>query len=158
MRLAVPHPVFTLKLNKRSPAHALDSVRMTGWRHLLLDDDTPLAFAEWSVGTRGARLRVARIASGIEVAAFVDAIGRAERSSMVKRGEFALGALNIPSLHAHALWLRNLQGDQDLYMPLDIGFMRGRKHRIRRSAEFLELLQGVRKRIPVEISRRHSMS
>ena len=93
------------------------AVHKKGWRFLVHKDDGVVATANSSIGGNG-KHAFAHITDGPFVAATERAIRQAESLAAVKEGRFEPIWLQVPAVHVVALWLRNLDKDADLIMPV----------------------------------------
>lgn len=119
LRATAPHPVYTLAVEDLAGGRALaESARLIGWRYLLMRGDTPESAVELSCASDGSRVKFAGLSRGPFVAATYDAIRIAEHVDAVVSGEYELRLLRIPALYAMALWLKGMEGDGDIVLPI----------------------------------------
>lgn len=109
--LAAPHPVFNLRIDEIHPTASFEAVQMTGWRYIALSRGLAVATLEMASGSRTGVARFCRITDGRMAASVVRAISKAERNTTVSHRRYSLGMVRVPSLHAHAIWLRDGQAD-----------------------------------------------
>ncbi len=120
LTMEAPHEVYTLGLDQLlEGAYDLTGAKPTGWRYLLQQASGTVASAETTADPRGQQV-FSLINSGPFVGATVDALDKA--------GQLAGGAddppleprlLQVPALHALALWLHGPGPDGDIVLPLD---------------------------------------
>lgn len=115
---SVPHKVYVLDADDIANGRNLDSARLVSWRFLILDGQTPVAAIELSCDAQGQNPKFASINSGPFVAATRDAVLGAESLPKVINGDYELRALRAPSVFVMALWLKDLQGADDLVLPM----------------------------------------
>lgn len=121
LRLAAPHPVFNLAVERIGTRNYADYAVLTGWRFFLADAADAIGMVEAEAGTRFERPRFARVSAGRMVACAVRALHTAEQTPRVQAGDYVLGMLRVPTAHMHALWLRDGSGRarHDLFIPLE---------------------------------------
>jgi hypothetical protein len=111
------HPVYFVPLDALTEGRLLKAARQTSWRYLLVKGDTPVAEAELSAGSRGAKgakphsLAFLSLTRGPFASATVDALHAAERLPQVARADYELRLLNIPAVYLVALWLHGAKDD-----------------------------------------------
>jgi hypothetical protein len=116
--ISTPHRVAILGLDRIHTGMSLRSAAYKkGWRFLVLNGDKVVATANSSITGNG-KHDFAHITDGRFVAATEEGIRRAEQLDSVRKGRFELLLLQVPAIHVVALWLRNIDNDDDLIMPL----------------------------------------
>lgn len=148
MWLAAPHPVFNLHLDEIGSHTSLEQARMTGWRFLVVSRSEALATVELAASSRNEAAVFCRITEGRMAASVVHAIKLAERSAVVRHRHYVLGMVRVPSIHLHALWLRDTQADgvHDLFAVLGPSPGAFSLDRLWRYGDFLGLLQNAKAR------------
>lgn len=116
-RLASPHKVHNLRLTDLEKGGLRDAP-MTAWRYLVEDDGTAVASAEVGVDANGAVRGFDHLNEG----PFVQATAAAQRAAaelpQVRDGRMEARILRIPALYVMALWLKDLDGDSDVIVPM----------------------------------------
>jgi hypothetical protein len=118
LAISTPHRVAVLGLDRIRRGMSLRSAaQKKGWRFLVHRGDDVVATANSSISDKG-KHRFAHINDGPFVAGTERAIRRAELLQSVQKGRFEPLLLLVPAVHVVALWLRNLDKDADLIMPI----------------------------------------
>ncbi len=118
MAISTPHRIAVLGLDRIHVGMSLRSaVQEKGWRFLVLNGDKVVATVNSSISGKG-KHGFSNITDGPFVSGTERAIRRAESLDSVQKGRFELLLLQVPAIHIVALWLRNLQHDDDLIMPI----------------------------------------
>jgi hypothetical protein len=116
--ISTPHRVAILGLDKIHSGMSLHSAaHRKSWRFLVHKGDKVVATANSSVSGKG-KHGFAHITDGPFVAGTERAIRHAESLTAVKKGRFEPIWLQVPAIHVVALWLRNLDKDADLIIPI----------------------------------------
>lgn len=138
--LAAPHEVHDVGLDAAAARRPLAESPITGWRYLV---DTPLgtvASSEVAAEATGQPTVFAQLNEGPFVESTARALRQIEEIPEVASGSYEVRMLKVPALYVAALWLKHLDGDDDLIVPLDPapGFLEaGRAYR---EGEFLDAL------------------
>jgi hypothetical protein len=119
LRAAVPHRVYIADATDVARGSGLPSARFVGWRFLILDGTTAVATISLSGEESGENLRFAQINVGPFVVAIHAAVASAERLEQVVQGSYEPRALLIPSIYVQALWLKDLEGTNDIVILLN---------------------------------------
>lgn len=115
VRMAAPHEVFNLGLSDLAEGRVSGAARFTGWRFVVLDQDSPIATVE--VNPRpGNTFGFGALAKGPAVDATVRAMEVAEQDE-TPGGEYELRFLRVPALHVASLWLHAPDGDRFIPLP-----------------------------------------
>jgi hypothetical protein len=117
-RLAAPHPVHNLRLADLEKPGRLRDAPLTAWRYLVEDRGAAVASAEVGVDERGAVRGFDHLNEGPFVAATRAALEAADRLPKVRDGRREARILRIPALYVMALWLKDLDGDDDVIVPM----------------------------------------
>lgn len=118
MAISTPHCVAVLGLDRIHSGMSLRSAaQKKGWRFLVHNGSKVVATANSSVSGRG-KHGFAHITDGPFVAGTERAIRRAEKLTAVKKGRFEPIWLQVPAINVVALWLKNLDKNADLIMPV----------------------------------------
>jgi hypothetical protein len=116
--ISTPHRVAVLDLDRIHSGMSLRAAAHTkGWRFLVHNGDKVVATANSSLKDKG-KHGFTHITDGKFVSGTERAIRRAERLDSVRNGRFEPLLLQVPAIHVVALWLRNLDKDDDLLMPI----------------------------------------
>jgi hypothetical protein len=114
--ISTPHRVAVLGLDRIHGGMSLRSEAQTkSWRFLVHNGDKVVATANSSKTGKG-RYVLAHLTDGRFVGGTEQAIRRAERLDSVGKGRFEPLLLQVPAVHVVALWLRNLDNEDDLIM------------------------------------------
>jgi hypothetical protein len=112
------------------------AVQEKGWRFFVHHGDKVVATVNSSMD--GARKHgFSNITTGPFVSGTERAIRRAELLEPVQKGRFEPLLLQVPVIHLVALWLRNLNNDADLIMPISPAPRGLRAYRALSTAEFV---------------------
>jgi hypothetical protein len=116
--ISTPHRVAVLGLDRIHSGMSLRSAaHKKGWRFFVHDGDKVVATANSSITGKG-KHGFAHITDGRFVGGTERAIRRAELLESVQKGRFEPLLLQVPAIHVVALWLRNLDHDDDLIIPI----------------------------------------
>jgi hypothetical protein len=116
-RLASPHKVHNLRLTDLEKG-GLGDAPMTAWRYLVEDDGTAVASAEVGVDAKGAVVGIDHLNQGPFVEATAAAQKAAAKLPQVRDGKVEARVIRIPALYVMALWLKDLDGDSDVIVPM----------------------------------------
>jgi hypothetical protein len=118
LAISTPHRIAVLALDRIHAGMSLRSaVQKKGWRFLVHHGEKVVATANSSMNSKR-KHDFSNITDGPFVRGTVQAIHRAERLELVQKGRFELLLLQVPVLHLVSLWLRNLERNADLIMPI----------------------------------------
>jgi hypothetical protein len=138
--ISTPHRVVVLGLNRiRSGMSLRSAAHKKGWRFFVHNGDKVVATANSSVSSKG-KHDFSHITDGRFVAATEEGIRRAERLDSVRKGRFEPVLLQVPAIHVVALWLRNIDNEEDLIMPLAPARKPLRAYRIFSVQDFITVL------------------
>lgn len=114
--VAAPHDIYNLPLSALVEPAALDSAEQVGRRCLVTSQGEPIATVELPdpSGEEGVVTTQGRFTK-----ATADALGAIEGSSEVDDGDYDLRMLRVPSLYLMALWLKDRDGENDIFVPLE---------------------------------------
>ena len=112
--LAVPHDVYTLALNDFDKG--LSGARRTALRYLVMSGSRAVAAAELESSPKATAPKLSHINQGSLVSASLAALESAELLPATQKDDFDLRLLQIPAIHAIALWLHGKK--TDLLIPL----------------------------------------
>lgn len=121
VHIAAPHPVFNLPLEALDADKPFEAAAMTGWQYLVVSHSAALATVELRAPNRYASPTFCRLTDGPMAKSAARWISKAEKSSVVRNGRYALGMIRTPAIHIHALWLRHelADGTRDLFALLE---------------------------------------
>ena len=123
-----PHAVYFVPLDALAQGTLLAAATQTSWRYLLVQDDEPIAEAELSVGSSGAKagkstkraglkpLQFLGLTHGPFTGATVEALHAAERMPKVAAADYDMRLLKIPAVYLAALWLH--ADNDDILIPM----------------------------------------
>jgi hypothetical protein len=116
--LAAPHTMYDIRLDDLVARRTLRDSALAGWRYLAMVDRRAVASSEVAVDADGrpAGLRLVNMGTFVDSTAL--AIQDLTEKVEIQRSSYELRLLNIPGLCAVILWLSQLDGDKDLFVPL----------------------------------------
>lgn len=114
VQVAQPHRVYVVREDALKNGEWLAAAEPSTWRYLLIEKDA--GFAAVELIERNGALTFAAMEEGPFVQSTIDVLVRAERLDDVRRGDFELRLLKIPSRYLVALWLHS--DARDLLLPL----------------------------------------
>ncbi|HSD02067.1 MAG TPA: hypothetical protein VLB81_06865 [Gaiellales bacterium] len=117
-RLAAPLAVHNLRLSDLEKPGRLADAPMTAWRYLVEEAGATVASAEVSVDANGAVRGFDHLNEGPFVKATAAAQKAAAKLPQVRDGNVEARVIRIPALYVMALWLKNLDGDEDVVVPM----------------------------------------
>lgn len=119
LSMEAPHEVFNLGLDQLDDAADLEGATATGWRYLLRQGGGSVASAQTAIGAGGEPV-FALFNSGPFVGATDDALAKAaEIGGGPADATLEPRLLQVPALHALALWLHGPGDSDDIVLPLD---------------------------------------
>ena len=142
-----PHPVYVATLEDLAAGKLLDAAKQTGWRYLLVQNDTAVAEAEVGAGHAGARgarsgkLEFLGLTHGPFTGATIEALTAAERMPKVAKADYELRLLKVPAVYLAALWLHG--GNADIVIPMGDPPGGLKKNRAYTEAGVIRALRGV---------------
>jgi hypothetical protein len=143
LAISTPHRVAFLALNRIRPGMSLRSaVQKKGWRFFVHRGDKVVATVNSSTNSNG-RHGFSNITVGPFVRGTRRAILCAESLEPVKKGRFEPLYLQVPGIHLVSLWLRNLERDADLIMPISPAPRGVRAYRAVPAADFVATIAGL---------------
>jgi hypothetical protein len=140
INLASGHPVYNLGLDALAARRPLAEASQTAWRYLVDTGGAAVVSTEVSVDAAGQPIAFAQVNEGPFVAATARALDQVEQRTEVATGNYEIRLLKVPALYVVALWLKDLEGDRDLVIPLDPAPPYLEPGRAYTEAEFLEIL------------------
>jgi len=118
LAISTPHRIAVLALERIHAGMSLRSaVEKKGWRFFVHHGEKVVATVNSSMNSKK-KHGFSNITEGPFVRGTVHAIKRAERLEHVEKGRFEPLLLQVPALHLVSLWLRNLESNADLIMPI----------------------------------------
>lgn len=125
LNAGLPHRLYVLSAEDLAQGRHLDNARLIGWRFLLQNGGKTIGAAELACDARGANLRFVSMDTGPFAQATRDAVARAEKLDSVQRGHYELRVLRAASVYTMALWLKDLDGSDDVVIPIGPGPAQG---------------------------------
>jgi len=113
----LPHRVFTVGLAELVSGDFVTQARFVGWRYLIRQDGGAGVSAEVDVAPTGEH-RFAQLNEGPFVGQTADLISQMQASDRVQNGTYELNVLRIPGIYVMALWLRDMNGGEDIVIPM----------------------------------------
>jgi hypothetical protein len=117
-RLAAPHAVHNLGLTDLEKPGRLADAPMTAWRYLVEEAGATVASAEVGVDAKGAVRGFDHLNEGPFAKATAAAQEAAAKLPQVRDGKVEARVIRIPALYVMALWLKDLDGDDDVVVPM----------------------------------------
>jgi hypothetical protein len=117
-RLASPHAVHNLRLADVAKPGRLADAPMIAWRYLVEEDGAAVASAEVGVDEQGDVRGFDHLNEGPFATATAAAEEAAAKLPQVRDGKVEARVIRIPALYVMALWLKDLDGDDDVVIPM----------------------------------------
>jgi hypothetical protein len=118
LSMEAPHQVYTIGLDQLAAGGGLASARANGWRYLLRQNNQTVASARTLTDATGAPV-FAEFNSGPFVQSTAGALQRAEQVAGAANDDaYEPRLLQVPALHAMALWLHSGPKSSDIVIPL----------------------------------------
>ncbi|MCX5215934.1 hypothetical protein OG689_43120 [Kitasatospora sp. NBC_00240] len=153
--LSAPRPVHHLGLLQIVARESIRNSAATGWQYLVLTEDGAVASSELSIGSDERPPVLEQVNMGPFVQSTASALRGLDDIPDVQSGRYELRTLKIPALWAFLLWLRQLDGNADLYIALSPAPKFLQAGRIYHEGELLDALEGpARKRLEFDNSPR----
>jgi hypothetical protein len=118
LALTAPHAMYNVSLAAIINEVPIDDAPQTAWRYLVDAGDGAVASSEVAIAP-GGQLTFAQLNEGPFVAGTEQALRDAEQIPEVANGNYEARVLRVPALDVAALWLKDLDGGDDLIVPLD---------------------------------------
>lgn len=119
LSMEAPHEVYNLGLDQLDDAADLEVATSTGWRYLLRQPSGTVASAQTAIGAGGEPV-FALFNSGPFVGATEQALAQADQlGGGPDDATLEPRLLQVPALHALALWLHGPGEADDIILPLD---------------------------------------
>jgi len=112
--LSAPHNVYSLGVDELAKGRGLADTTPVAQEFLVMEGPSAIASVEQDAGGGGVSST-----EGPFVAATAHAIQQAEGDPELADGEYELRTLRVPGLYLMAVWLKDLNGDGDVVIPLD---------------------------------------
>jgi hypothetical protein len=117
LELALPHPVYDLRLADILAGRGLEAAEETGARHLVMAGQGVVAAAEVA-STPPAGSDPVTVNTGPFAEATAAAVRMLERLDSVQKGSFEVRLLRVTALHLVALWLHADDDAEDMLLAL----------------------------------------
>lgn len=111
-----PHPVYELGLDDLAAGKGLEAARPVAWRYLLVANNQMRQAAEIIPGPGGSS-QFGALTNGF-VSGADEAFRMIDQLPELKQRSYEIRGLRVPALYVMALWLKDLQGDQDRFIVL----------------------------------------
>jgi hypothetical protein len=141
-RLATPHAVHNLRLADLEKPGRLADAPMTAWRYLVEEGNATVASAEVGVDPTGAVRGFDHLNEGPYVEGTEAAQAVAAKLPQARDGRVEARIVRIPALYVMALWLKDLDGDDDVIIPMAPAPQYLEANRPYTEREFLKALAG----------------
>ncbi len=112
------HPVYVLGADSLAQGKGLTEATLVSWRHLVGGMAGGYVAAEVSVDAKRNVHEFASFNEGPHVEGTLVQLAAAQKDPRVTSGEYELRLLRIPALYVVALWLKDRDGDDDLFVPI----------------------------------------
>jgi hypothetical protein len=116
-----PLPVYELGLDDLANGKGLEATFLVAWRYLLAVNDQIRQAAEIFPDPQTAGTRFGFLTTGF-VNGVEEAFRLAEQLPVVANKAYEIRALRVPALYVVALWLKDLQGDEDRFIVIPPAF------------------------------------
>jgi hypothetical protein len=117
-QLASPHAVYNLGLADLAKPITLADAQMTAWRYLVEEAGAAVASAEVGVDAKGAVRGLDHVNEGPFVKATAAAQKAAAKLPQVRDGKVEARVIRVPALYVMALWLKDVDGTDDVVIPM----------------------------------------
>jgi len=121
LNAALPHKVYTLGSSDIAQGRNLNQARLIAWRFLIQNGSRTVADIELSCDAHGGNLRFASLNVGQFAQGTRDTVAQAETYEAIRKGSYELRVLRAPSVYVMAVWLKNLDGQNDVVLPIAPG-------------------------------------
>jgi hypothetical protein len=115
LAVAAPHDIYNLPLSALVESAKPDSAEQVGRRCLVTSQGEPIATVELPDPDGESGIVTTH---GPFTKSTAEAVGSVESSSEVADGEYDLRMLRVPGIYLMALWLKDRQGQDDIFVPL----------------------------------------
>ena len=139
--LTSAHEMRHVGLTALTGHRPLDDSQTVGWRYLVEAGGSAVASAEVGTEAAGGSTFTA-LNEGPFVEATAEALRALESRPEVAASDYRVRMLKVPALYVAALWLEDLEGDEDLVLPLPPAPPFLDTSRLYREQEFLDTLAG----------------
>ncbi|TDC59825.1 hypothetical protein E1258_16685 [Micromonospora sp. KC207] len=116
--LSAPHPVHHVGLDAVAARRPLTEAPTTGWRFLVTTESTAVASSEVATDANGQPERFEQVNEGPYVQSTAWTLRDLAGAPEVQTDTYEPHLLKIPGIYVVALWLRQLDGDGNLFVPL----------------------------------------
>jgi hypothetical protein len=139
--LVAPHEMRTIGLDALVDGRPLAEAPTVGWRYLVDAGAGAVASSEVASDEGGQPTSFALLNEGPYVRSTEASLREVSTLPEVESGDYEVRLLKIPALYVVALWLKDLDGDDDLVVPLDPAPPYVEAGRTYREDEFLAALE-----------------
>jgi hypothetical protein len=136
-----PYPIYGLKLSDLPAIKGLDSARLIGWRYLLVEGQNIARAAEIVESPVGSGASKLHSVTTAHARATEDIFHKAEALPEVANGDYEIRTLRVPELYVIALWLKDLQHNDDRLLPVPPVFPPFNAQVVYDQNDFVKLLQ-----------------
>ena len=140
--LTSPHEMRHVRLDALTERRPLDDSEQTGWRYLVEAGGAPVAAAEVATDAGGGGAAFSQLNEGPFVQSTAEALRTLEERPETAAGNYEVRMARVPALYVMALWLEDLDGDEDLVLPLAPAPAFLDTQRLYSEQEFLDALAG----------------
>jgi hypothetical protein len=116
-----PFPVYELGLDDLASGKGLEAAFLVAWRYLLAANDQIHQAAEIFPDPQSGGSRFGFLTTGY-VQGVEEAFRLAEQLPAVGKNPYEIRVLRAPALYVVALWLKDLQGDEDRFIVIPPAF------------------------------------
>ncbi len=140
--LSSPHEMRHVGLDALTEQRPLDASETTGWRYLVEAGGAAVAGAEVATDAYGGEAAFSQLNEGPFVQSTAEALRTLDERTETAAGNYEVRMVRVPALYVMALWLEDLDGDQDLVLPLAPAPAYLDTQRMYYEPEFLDALAG----------------
>lgn len=139
--LSSAHEIHNVGLDAVAGRRPLAESPTVGWRYLVETPAGIVASSEVAADAGGRPTAFAQLNEGPFVESTAHSLADVERIPQVESGTYEVRMLRIPALYVAALWLKDLDGGNDLIVPLVPAPDFLEAGRAYREAEFLDAIE-----------------
>ena len=116
--ISFPHKVYNLGLRDIVFGKAIDAAQLVSWRYLINEGTRGTAAAEVNYDEKKQSNQFAQLNYGAFASATLEEINKVVDNRQFQKGSYELRVLRVPALYVTALWLKDLQNNQDIVIPI----------------------------------------
>ena len=116
--VTTPHTLHNIGLDSLASGRGLDAAETTGMGYLVTQNTRVVASAEVALDEGGRPRGLSNFARGQDLQGTLRVFELLDDLPDVRNRAFELRVLRIPALHMRAVWLKDQDGDDDLFLPV----------------------------------------